>query len=79
MDYAHGVYSPLLVHPQCQFLRCFVVLSAEFLLYIALVAAISLYLILRVSPEIGHQNILVDLIICSLVGSIRCPYPKVNN
>lgn len=45
-------------------------MQPEFLLYIALVAAISLYLILRVSPEIGHQNILVDLIICSLVGSI---------
>jgi len=42
----------------------------EFLIYLAVVISVSLYLIFRVSPEIGHQNILVDLIICSLVGSI---------
>ena len=45
--------------------------ATEFLIYLVVVASVSLYLIFRVSPEIGHQNILVDLVICSLVGSIR--------
>ena len=41
-----------------------------FLLYICSVAILSLWLIYKVAPVHGKQNMLVYIAICSLVGSI---------
>lgn len=44
--------------------------SPEFLLYTAAVVAASLVLMLHYSPLYGQTNILVDLGICSMIGSL---------
>ncbi|KAI8907245.1 magnesium transporter [Gorgonomyces haynaldii] len=41
-----------------------------FMLYIAIISALSVYLIYEVGPKIGKRNMFVYITICSLVGSI---------
>ncbi|KAJ3188353.1 hypothetical protein HDU85_005504 [Gaertneriomyces sp. JEL0708] len=45
-------------------------LQPGFLLYMLLVAGVSVYLIYKVAPKYGRKNMIVYIMICSLVGSV---------